>query len=387
MTDDATAALLVPAVNVALDTAAVTATATIPLGGLGIAAFIELAVKPVFNATIASRPVLARLGRRRSGRCDWKGRSPAISSRGSTARCRRPDGGRSRRAGGGPHYLMTSGTRADSDSESFKTASIEVVFDATTTDYLDFLDEILPVAPKFKQAGYVSLRPSLRSQRAALDAHVRGSHAMSIEIASLQGLPGNASWLAFVHDRAVARGGRPHWGQYNKLDALDVALLYGSAIDEWREGLLTLSGTSTRFSNAFTQARGARAGLDRARSDCDRPKTAAGSRISATRAQPGRRSAGARRSARSNRAPSSTSSGARRESSRSTSSAGATCGPRLTRRRRTTSTSCPTAEAAKRPRGSGVERRPRPPGDGLLVAPREVDPTVGPSPHVVACHE
>ena len=257
MTDDATAALLVPAVNVALDTAAVTATATIPLGGLGIAAFIELEAKPVFNATIASRRVLAGLGRRRSGRCDLEGADrqhlvPWLNGEVIGGRMARPiqEGRR------GPHYLMTSGTRADSDSESYKSASIEVVFDATTMDYLGFLDEILPVAPKFKQAGYVSLRPSLRSQAPLSMHHVRGSHAMSIEIASLQGLPGNASWMSFVHDRAVARGGRPHWGQYNKLDALDVALLYRSAIDEWREGLLMLSGTSTRFSNAFTRARG-----------------------------------------------------------------------------------------------------------------------------------
>ncbi len=256
-TDDAIAALLVPAVNVALDTAAVTATATIPLGGLGIAAFIEFEVKPVFNATIASRPF--SLGSVVAAAVDaiWKvpiagHLVPWLNGEVIGGRMAKPiqEGRR------GPHYLMTSGTRADSDSESYKSASIEVVFDATTMDYLGFLDEILPLAPKFKQAGYVSLRPSLRSQAPLSMHHVRGSHAMSIEIASLQGLPGNASWMSFVHDRAVARGGRPHWGQYNKLDALDVALLYGSAIDEWREGLLTLSGTSTRFSNAFTKARG-----------------------------------------------------------------------------------------------------------------------------------
>ena len=257
MTDDATAALLVPAVNVALDTAAVTATATIPFGGLAIAAFIELEVKPVFNATIASRPF--SLGSVVSAAVEaiWKvpiagHLVPWLNGEVIGGRMAKPiqEGRR------GPHYLLTSGTRADSDSESFKSASIEVVFDATTTAYLDFLDEILPIAPKFKQAGYVSLRPSLRSS-APLSMHgVPGSHAMSIEIASLQGLPGNAAWMAYVQDRAVARGGRPHWGQYNRLDALDVALLYGSALDEWREGLLKLSGTSTRFSNAFTRARG-----------------------------------------------------------------------------------------------------------------------------------
>jgi hypothetical protein len=156
----------------------------------------------------------------------------------------------------GPHYLITSGRRSDSDTISYRAASIELVFDATTTDYLDFLDEILPVAPSFQQAGYISLRPS-RASKAYLSMHrVSGSHAMSIEISSLQGLPGNAEWMAFVHRRAVARGGRPHWGQYNKLDALDVAMLYGSALNEWREGLLQASGASPRFSNEFCRSRG-----------------------------------------------------------------------------------------------------------------------------------
>ncbi len=257
MTDDGIAVLLVPAVNAALDTAAVTATATIPFAGLGIAAYIELEVKPVFNATIASRPFSLGSVVAAAVEAIWKvpiaGHVvPWLNGEVIGGRLAKPiqEGRR------GAHHLLTSGTRADSDSESYKAASIEIVFDATTTAYLDFLDEILPIAPKFKQAGYVSLRPSRRSS-APLSMHgVPGSHAMSIEIASLQGLPGNTAWMAYVQDRAVARGGRPHWGQYNRLDALDVALLYGSALDAWREGLLELSGTSTRFSNAFTRLRG-----------------------------------------------------------------------------------------------------------------------------------
>ncbi|MEX0864355.1 MAG: DUF3892 domain-containing protein [Acidimicrobiia bacterium] len=150
------------------------------------------------------------------------------------------------------HHIITK----DPIPDSIKSASIELVFDATTTDYVDFLELILGVAPLFQQAGYISLRPS-RASKAYLSMHgVSGSHAMSIEIASLQGLPGNAEWMAFVHRLAVSRNGRPHWGQYNKLDALDVALLYGKALNEWREGLLKVSGTSTLFSNEFSQSRG-----------------------------------------------------------------------------------------------------------------------------------
>ena len=156
----------------------------------------------------------------------------------------------------GPHYLITSGTRAASDTKSIRSASIEIVFDATTSGYLDFLDQVFANGPSFLQAGYVSLRPSMAS-RAHLSMHaVSGPRAMSIEIASLKGLSGNEAWMRYVHDLAVARGGRPHWGQYNKLDALDVSMLYGSALNRWREALLRVSGTSMRFSNAFCRARG-----------------------------------------------------------------------------------------------------------------------------------
>ena len=33
-------------------------------------------------------------------------------------------------------------------------------------------------------------------------------------------------------------------------------MLYSTRLEEWREGLLRMSNTSVRFSNAFTQARG-----------------------------------------------------------------------------------------------------------------------------------
>jgi len=86
--------------------------------------------------------------------------------------------------------------------------------------------------------------------------HVAGTHAISIEIATLKSLPGNADWMRYVHNAAVQRSGRPHWGQYNKLVELDVVMLYGSQLNEWREKLLRVSGTSTLFSNHYCRSRG-----------------------------------------------------------------------------------------------------------------------------------
>src|SRR5206468_1068859 len=117
------------------------------------------------------------------------------------------------RTGRGLHYLMTSGTRADSDQTDFVSDSLEVVFGATTSDYLDFLDDVLAISPLFPQAGYVSLRPSL-SSKASLSMHNIGSaRAISIELATIKPLLGNGPWLAYCHHAAVRRNGRPHWGQ------------------------------------------------------------------------------------------------------------------------------------------------------------------------------
>lgn len=80
------------------------------------------------------------------------------------------------------HYLLMGGTSEDSGSDSMTLASIEVVFDATRSGYIDFLEKILPQGLRFRQAGYVSLRP-WRAARAVSSMHgVAGTHTMSIEI-------------------------------------------------------------------------------------------------------------------------------------------------------------------------------------------------------------
>jgi FAD/FMN-containing dehydrogenase len=169
--------------------------------------------------------------------------------------------GRLPRTGRGPHYLMTSGTRADSDQTDFVSDSLEVVFDTSTAAFIDFLDEVLAVSPLFPQAGYVSLRPSL-SSKASLSMHnVAGARAVSFELASIKPIAGNFAWLLYCHHAAVRRNGRPHWGQFNKMQALDTAMLYGDSLNSWREGLLALErvtqqASSTIFSNAFTRQRG-----------------------------------------------------------------------------------------------------------------------------------
>ncbi len=165
-------------------------------------------------------------------------------------------GGNTKGGARGPHFRVTTGWREDSDQNDFRSDSIEVVFDATTSGYLEFLDEILPIAPLFQQAGYISLRPSLSSSALLSMHNVGGGRAISIEIASVKNLRGNGAWMSYLHQAAVRHNGRPHWGQYNKLNEVNVAMLYGDALSRWREALFAVSGDSTLFSNDFTRQRG-----------------------------------------------------------------------------------------------------------------------------------
>jgi hypothetical protein len=84
----------------------------------------------------------------------------------------------------------------------------------------------------------------------------RSGFAVSIECATLKGLPDNEKWMQFLESIATANGGRPHWGQENKLKDWQVAALYGQNLVEWREALLRVSGESRLFSSNFTRQRG-----------------------------------------------------------------------------------------------------------------------------------
>lgn len=155
----------------------------------------------------------------------------------------------------GPYHLIATGERG-SQSKDYFSDSIEIVFDANTANYLDFLNLIIPSGPAFKQSGYVSLRPS-RMSRAEMSMHnVAGDIAISIEVATLKGLDDNVQWMRFVEKTALAFGGRPHWGQINKLTEQQVLTLYHKHLMKWREALVRISGNSRLFSNRYTRRRG-----------------------------------------------------------------------------------------------------------------------------------
>src|SRR5690606_10451406 len=157
----------------------------------------------------------------------------------------------------GPSWQVMAGVEENVTSQCYRANSVEVVFGLDSRAYLDFIDELLDAGSGYQQAGYVSLRFS-RKTSALLSMHnVDSPMAASIEVASLAGLPDNDIWLEFVERRAVELGGRPHWGQQNRLTGSQVSSLYGAdKLNEWREQLLRITGHSQTFSNDYTRRRG-----------------------------------------------------------------------------------------------------------------------------------
>jgi FAD binding domain len=156
----------------------------------------------------------------------------------------------------GPSHLIMSGYREQSLQGCYRGDSIEVMFDAHSTGYVDFLDAIVATARNFKQAGWLSLRWSAMS-RATLSMHnFSSAHAVAIEVTSLRGLPDNAAWMSFIESVAVMGGGRPHWGQINNLNVTSTVIRFGSNVNAWRSALSSVVGSAITFSNVFTALRG-----------------------------------------------------------------------------------------------------------------------------------
>jgi hypothetical protein len=155
----------------------------------------------------------------------------------------------------GPSAAVLSASRADSQQTCVRADSIEPIFDAHSSAYIDYLDVVLNTAPGMRQSGYISLRWSAKS-RATLSMHnVTSGHGVAIEVTSLRGLPDNAAWFAFLEAEAVFRGGRPHWGQINTLNGAQTATLFGADHQTWRVMLKNLVGSAATFSNPFTLGR------------------------------------------------------------------------------------------------------------------------------------
>ena len=156
----------------------------------------------------------------------------------------------------GPSWQIMTGV-GEGGSPCQKVNSAEIVFDLESTAYVDYVDWLLTEGHSYRQAGYVSMRFGKPSE-AVLSMHsLPGQHVVSIEVTSVYGFEQNAEWFEALEAQALALGGRPHWGQQNRLKADQVRRLYGHSLLEWRSQLgRIVGGSGLDFVNDYAEQRG-----------------------------------------------------------------------------------------------------------------------------------
>jgi FAD binding domain/FG-GAP-like repeat/FG-GAP repeat len=146
--------------------------------------------------------------------------------------------------------------------------AVEVVFDATNTGYIDFIDAALQILydayytdpGHLAYLGWISLRFQGQS-RAYLSAHHQSSRTCTLEFAAILSSPfyqGNwpdtPTLLARIEAKAREFGGIQHWGMNDALDRVAVERAY-PRLDTWRRVRweLTKGGTISTFDADFTR--------------------------------------------------------------------------------------------------------------------------------------
>jgi FAD/FMN-containing dehydrogenase len=144
--------------------------------------------------------------------------------------------------------------------------TVELVFDATNTRYLEFIDAALEILRKAFQdereawgyLGWISLRFQGRS-RAHLSPH-RFSRSCTVEFAAAWRIPLVEEWpdtpilIARLEAKGRELGGIQHWGLNNEINRVDIGRAY-PRLDTWRRVRweLTKGGTIRTFDSDFTR--------------------------------------------------------------------------------------------------------------------------------------
>ncbi len=149
----------------------------------------------------------------------------------------------------------------DYSSSCYKALSIEVAFNADTTEYQAYIqilfDNIKAFAAQDILVGaYISLRYCSGSE--ALLAIEQWPHTVCIEISALAGLDGEMTVLNKFEAEAVKLGAKVHWGQLNNLTRDEVDVAFPGKIDTWRATLAQIgsNGSLATFDNDFCQSHG-----------------------------------------------------------------------------------------------------------------------------------
>jgi hypothetical protein len=157
-----------------------------------------------------------------------------------------------------------------SDPGGVRGIGLEMIFDASTTDYLDFVDDALEIIraayydsnpQPWSYLGWISLRFQGRSV-AYLSPQHEAALSCSVELAAAYRrpeLPGigwadTPALLSLIEQAGRSRGGVQHWGMNAAINAQDVERKY-RRLDTWRRVRweLTRGGTIKTFDSDFTR--------------------------------------------------------------------------------------------------------------------------------------
>jgi hypothetical protein len=149
----------------------------------------------------------------------------------------------------------------DYHANCYKAKSLEVAFDASKSEYLNFVSSVFDKIAEFAKqqiiyGGYISLRYC--SGSSALLAIEQAPRTVCIEMSTLSGLDSEMMVLKAFETLAASMGATVHWGQLNERTRPDIENLFGPKLVYWRQALAFFSkyGNSLTFSNDFTVQRG-----------------------------------------------------------------------------------------------------------------------------------
>jgi hypothetical protein len=134
--------------------------------------------------------------------------------------------------------------------------SAEFFFDAASTAYIAFVDELRKVAKVLGPLlGIIVLR--FVRKTAAKIGMQRFARTVCIEVMVARPGSANDEYMQKAEALAVQFGGIPHWGQEHNIDASRVASIYGADLETWRWALAeTDAEKKSTFSSQFTRQRG-----------------------------------------------------------------------------------------------------------------------------------
>jgi hypothetical protein len=155
---------------------------------------------------------------------------------------------------GWAHTMTTS-----ADPPPVRGLALEIAFDATNDDYLNFMDAACDILANAYQndhlglAGWFSMR-YVGQSRAFMSQFGGRSRTCTAEFAGLEQLDDTRVILSRLEAAGRQFGGIQHWGMFDDLTADDVQRAY-PALDRWLavRSLLTNNGMIHTFDNGFSE--------------------------------------------------------------------------------------------------------------------------------------